>query len=310
MGVRRIVSEVKASFASGGIAAVAETHAAGRRKSLTYRLLSGLLDFAYPAAALLEIMKDVDRQVGELGIVDGSKAVLARLPGSRETAFPPAGEDEIRTRPAVVFGKHGSVLTPFLVAASLERPDLKMLAASYIAKLGPNVAATMYSVHLPPPTLRTASRRGILLRLGAWLTARIEADVEKDAARQANRASLIQAGEHVRGGGALLIAPDARDSKARWRTGIGLLIAHLAGRRADGDEIYLVPYRTWAPIAGVFHLFSPNPLLRAFGKWEYRRPMRVVFAEPLALSVVVARTGTDPTAITEYLEAHYRGLGF
>ena len=134
--------------------------------------------------------------------------------------------------------------------------------------------------------------------------------MEKGVAREQNRASLIRAAEHVRSGGALLIAPNAHNPKAKWRTGIGLLVAQLAENRAATGEPCLVPYRIWASITGIFHLLSPNPLMRALGRWEYRRPIRVVFGKPIPLPVVLGEAGLDPARITEFLEAHYRGLGF
>jgi len=308
--VRRVVAELKAALDAGGIETMAEAHSAGMKSGLSYRLFCGLINLAYPATSLLDVMKDVDRRIGELGVIDGSKAVLSTLPTSWRPEFPESQERVIKTRPVVVFGRHGSILTPFLIAASLDRPDLKMLAASYVGKLGPNVARCMYPVHLPIPTFRRAARKGILLRIGAWLTARLNAPVEKDVAREQNRASLIRAAEHVQSGGALLIAPNAHNPKAKWRTGIGLLVTRLAENDAATGDTCLVPYRIWASIPGIFHLLSRNPLMRALGRWEYRRPIRVVFGEPIPLSEVIERTGLDPAAITEYLEAHYRGLGF
>lgn len=308
--IRRIVADLKASFAAGGIEAMSRTHSAAMKNSLSYRLFCGLVDLVFPATSLLDIAKDLDRQVGELGVAGGSKAVLNGLPTPWLAEFPGRGEDEIKTCPVVVFGRHGSVLTPFLVAASLDRPDLKVLGASYVAKLGPNIARSMYPVLLPMPTFRSAGRTGILPRISGWLTSRLESPVDKDVARARNRTSLSQAAEHVRSGGALLIAPDARDPKVNWRPGIGLLVAHLALIDAGNRDVYLVPFRIWASITGVFRLLSRNPISRALGRWQYRRPIRVVFADPIPLSVVIEQSGLDPAAITEYLETHYRGLGF
>ena len=308
--IRRIVADLKASFAVGGIEAMSQTHSAAMKNSRPYRLLCGLVDLVFPAATLLDIAKDLDRHIGELGVSGGSKAALNTLPIPWLAEFPRRGEDEIKTCPVVVFGLHGSILTPFLLAASLDRPDLKMLGASYVAKLGPNIARSTYPVLLPMPTFRSAGRMGVLPRISGWLTSRLESPVEKDIAKEQNRASLIQAAEHVRNGGALLIAPNARDPRAKWRLGIGLLVAHLAQNDATDCDAYLVPYRIWASFTGVFRLLSRNPILRALGRWQYRRPIRVVFGEPIPLSVVIEQTGLDPAAITEYLQTHYRSLGF
>jgi hypothetical protein len=271
-------------------------------------MFCGLIDFLYPATPLLHLMKDVDRQVGELGIVQASDAILGLLPTRRMVTFPAAGAQDIRARPVVVFGKHGSILTPFIVAAALRRTDLKMVGATYVARLGPHVADLMYPVHLPIPTFKRAARKGVLLRIGAWMTAKLDSPVSKEAARQRNRTSLRCAAEHVRHGGALLIAPDARNPKDKWRTGIGLMLRHLA--ESDGVDALLVPYRIWASITGIFHLLSCNPLLRVWGRWEYRHPVRIAFGDPLPLTAVLQRTGLDPAAITAYLEEYYRGLGY
>ena len=308
--IRRVVEDLKASFAAGGIEALSQTHSAAMKSSRPYRLLCGLVDLVFPATALLDIAKDLDRYVGEFGVTGGSKAALNTLSIPWLAEFPRRGEDEMKTCPIVVFGRHGSVLTPFLVAASVGRPDLKMLGASYVARLGPNIARSMYPVVLPRPTFRSAGRVGILPRVSGWLTSRLEPPVEKDVAKEQNRTSLTQAAEHVRNGGALLIAPDGRDPRAKWRLGLGLLVAHLAQIGARDRSAYLVPYRIWAPVTGVFRLLSRNPMLRALGRWQYRRPIRVAFGEPIPLSVVIEQTGLDPAAITESLQTHYRGLGF
>jgi hypothetical protein len=308
--IHRIVADLKMSFEVGGIKAMSQTHSAAMQSHRSYRLLCWLVDLVYPATPLLDIAKDLDCYLGERGIADGSKAILDSLPIQRLTELPKRGEDKIMASPIVVFGKHGSLLTPFLVAASLDRHDLKMLSVSYIAKLGPNVARSIYPVLTAQSTFRNAGRVGIVPRISGWLTSRLESPVEKSVAKEQNQASLIQAAKHVRDGGALLIAPDARDPKAEWRLGIGHLVAHLAQIEATDNSAYLVPYRIWAPITGVFRLLSRNPILRALGTRQYRQPIRVVFGEPILLADVIKQTSLDPAAITEFLQTHYTGLGF
>ncbi len=308
--IRRIVAELRTSLASGGIEAMAKTHSAAMKDCTSYRVFCWVVGLVYPVPGLLDLMKGLDRQVGERGLTAASEEVLDRLPTSWGAEFPAGREDEIRTRPVIIFGKHGSILTPFLIAASLDRPDIKMLGASYVATLGPNIARYMYPVHLPISTFRRATRKGFLLRIGAWMAVRLDSPVEKETAQERGRESLVLSAEHVCGGGALLIAPDARNPRAKWRSGIGILVAHVAKAAAADCDALLVPYRIWASITGIFHLLSRNPLMRALGRWEYRRPIRVAFGEPIRLSAVIEKTGIDPDAITEHLEAYYRSLGF
>jgi len=307
--IRRIIAELKTSFADSGIEALHQTHLLAMKSSLRYRFLCRLVEPIYPVTAVLDIAKSLDRYMGELGIAGGSAAALDTLPISWRAEYPKWGKYKIETAPVVVFGQHGSILTPFFIAASLDRPDLKMLGASYVTKLGPNIANSMYPVVMPKPAFRSAGRKGIVPRISGWLTSRLESAVEKDVAKEQNRASLIQSAEHVRNGGALLVAPDACDSKVKWRHGIGHLIAHIAGISEAECNTYLVPYRIWAPITSIFRLFSRNPFLKALGRWQYRHSSRVVFEQPIALSTVIEQTGLDPATITEYLQTHYHGLG-
>jgi hypothetical protein len=307
--IRRIVGELRTSLADGGIEAMAATHEAALRSSLSYRLFFASLSLLYPAGPLLDLLKGLDRQVEVSGFDGALGSVLDLLPASWRVSFPPRGEDEIRSRPIIVFGRHGSILTPFLVAMALERSDLKMIGATYVAQLGPNIADRVFAVHLSIPSFRRAARRGILLRLGAWLVAKLDTSIPRDVARERNRTALTQAGEHVLHGGALLVAPDAHNPKAEWRTGIGWMIERLAQSERAKARVLLVPYRVWAPILGIFHLLSCNPILRAIGRWQYRRPARVVFGEPFPLSDVIDRVGTDPVAITRHLEHRYGSLG-
>jgi len=304
------LADLKSSFASGGFESLHQSHQAALESHWRYRLLFRIVNLAYPASDLLEIASNLDRHIGELGVADASKAMLATLPLQWRAEFPSQGEAVIRESPIIVFGKHGSILTPFLVAASLDRSDIKMLSASYIAKLGPHVAQSMFPVLLPKPTFRDAGRAGILPRISGWITTRLEPPVEKGLAKERNLESLMQAARHVHHRGALLIAPDARDSEDNWRHGIGHLVIQLAQMPQQDLDAYLVPYRIWAPITGIFRVLSRNPIIRALGKRQYRNPIRIAFGEPFPLSEIIGKTGLDPARITEHLQAHYRNLGF
>ena len=156
--IHRIVADLKTSFEVGGIEAMSQTHSAAMQSSRSHRLLCWLVNLVYPATPLLDIAENIDRCLGERGIADGSKAILNSLPIERRTELPQRGEAEMKTGPIVVFGKHGSLLTPFLVASSLDRHDLKMLSVSYIAKLGPNIARSIYPVLTLQSTFRDAGR--------------------------------------------------------------------------------------------------------------------------------------------------------
>jgi hypothetical protein len=307
MSLHSIPPTFRASFDEGGIEGLYLAHVSALRSSLTYKLFYGILDLVLPVTPLFGIVKDLDRLVGELGVQGGSKIVLGRPPIPWQAVWPERGGEEIRTSPIVVYGTHGSILTPLLLAVALDRSDLKMVGASYIAKLGPNISDCTFPVYATTPlTVKTAGRKGLAPRVIGWLTYKLDPPMARDVGKARNRASLCQAVGHVRGGGGLLIAPDSRLRGEVWRPGLGRLVAQLA-EDCGPRPCYLVPWRiTGASITGIFHLLSRNPLLRRLGRLRFRRPVQVAFGEPISLQQVINAAGSDPVEITAYLEKDYQ----
>ncbi len=303
--------ELVDSFDAGGVGALHETHLACLRKSRRYRAVYRLVRLFLPITPLLAITKDLERLVGELGVHGGSRATLARLPIPWQVAMPPGGEPEIRTASIIVYGTHGSILTPLLLAAAIDRPNLKMIAASYIAKLGPNIAECSFPVFAAAPVkVKRAGRKGLVPRAMGWIACKSEGGLAPEEARERNRDSLHRAAAYVRQGGGLLIAPEPRDHRKAWRPGIGVLVADLA-HDPGTRPVYLVPWNiTGASITGIFQLLSRNPLMRHFGKRRFRRPVQVALGEPMSIERVVAEVGCDPVKITAYLERDYHARGF
>ncbi|MCX6093625.1 MAG: hypothetical protein NTY63_02220 [Candidatus Bipolaricaulota bacterium] len=309
--LRRVAAELREAFGDGGIGPLYRVHLAALKTSVSYRFSYGLANLFLPISPLLEIAQDADELVGRLGTCDACKTLLARPPIPWQAVWSDETRKLIRTSPIITYGRHGSLITPPLLAAAVDRPDVKMVTASYIAKLGPNIARTMFPVYVTTPlTARTSGRKGLLPRAVGWLAYKLDPPPARDVARTANQATLRRAADHVRGGGLLAIAPDSRDPRQPWRPGVGALVAMLAQEPGAGP-CYLVPWRIWgASITGIFHLLSRNPFLRALGRFRFRHPVRVEFGEPRALQAVVAEVGLDPAKITAYLEAHYKGLGY
>ncbi len=309
--LRSVLHELVDSFDAGGIGALHETHLACLRKSRRYRAVYRLVRFFLPITPLLTITKDLERLVGELGVHGASRATLARPPIPWHAEMPPNGELEICTTSIIVYGTHGSILTPLLLAAAIDRPDLKMIAASYIAKLGPNIAGCSFPVFAAAPVkVKRAGRKGLVPRAMGWIACKSEGGLAPEVARERNRDSLRQAAAYVRQGGGLLIAPEPRDHRQAWRQGIGVLVADLA-RDPGTKPVYLVPWNiTGASITGIFQLLSRNPLMRYLGKRRFRRPVRVALGEPMSIEDVVAEAGCDPVRITAFLERNYRDRGF
>ncbi len=309
--LRQVLRQLNGAFDAGGIEALHEAHLDCLHRSRRYRLLFGLVRLFLPITPLLTITKDLERLVGELGVHGASRAILAHPPVPWEVVMPSRGEEEIRAGSMIVYGTHGSILTPILLAAAINRPDLKMVAADYIAKLGPNIAGCSFPVYAAMRvTVKRASDKGLVPRAMGWIASKSAGPSDRDAVRQRNRESLAGAAEHVRQGGGLIIAPESRNRREPWRTGLGTLVADLV-RDAACRPTYLVPWSIrGASVTAIFQLLSRNPLARRLGARRFRHPVQVAFGEPMLVERVVAEAGDDPAGITAYLERDYRGRGF
>jgi hypothetical protein len=309
--LRQILHEISDSFDAGGIAALHQAHLAFLQVSRRYRSLFRLVRVFLPITPLLAITMELECLVRELGVHGASRVTLGRPPIPWEVRMPPHGESEIRTGSMIVYGTHGSILTPLLLAAAIDRPDLKMVAASYIAKLGPNIAGCSFPVYAAAPvTVKRAGRKGLVPRAMGWIAWKSEGGLDRDVAREWNRDSLRRAAAHVRQGGGLLIAPEPRNHREAWRPGLGALVADLAHNEGERTT-YLVPWSiTGASITGIFQLLSRNPLVRQLGRRRFRHPVRVAFGEPMPIRRVIAEAGDSPVEITAYLERDYHERGF
>lgn len=309
--LRSVTSELQAAFAEGGIAPLYRAHRVALGQSPAYWAFFRLADLFLPISPLLALAQDADELVGRLGSSEACKTLLARLPVPWTAVWSDATREVMRTAPVITYGRHGSLLTPPLLAAAIDRPDVTMVGASYITKLGPNISRTMLPIYVTTPlTARTAGRKGLLPRAAGWLAYKLDPLLPRDAARAANQASLRRAADHVRAGGAFAIVPESRDLRQPWRPGIGAL-AGMLWDEPGARPYYLVPWRIeGASITAVFHLLSRNPLLRALGRFRFRHPVRVEFGEPMLLQEVIAAAGSDPVQITAYLEAHYKEIGY
>jgi hypothetical protein len=308
--VHDTLRSLQVAFDQGGVEALHTAHVASLERNFRYRALYRLLDLIVPMSPILAIAKDIDRLVGTLGVSAASRHVLARPPIPWRTEMPEKGQQDVLSASVVFYGKHGSALTPLLLAAALDRPDLKMVAASFIARIGPNVGRCSFPVYATAQVkMKSAGRKGITPRALGWIAWKSERSLDRDEARERNRVSLVQAVEHVRGGGGLLIAPDPRERKRPWRQGIGVIVVSLA-HDSGPRPAYVVPWSiTGASITGLFQLLSRNPLMRALGRTRFRQPIRVAFGEPVPVRRIVEQAGYNPAKVTEYLERDYRERG-
>jgi hypothetical protein len=309
--VRDVLRSLRSAYDRGGIEEFHGAHAEARRRSVTYKALCGLVSLAVPVAPILDEARELDQLIGELGLCAASRGVLARLRIPWQIDMPERGAQDILSAPVVFYGRRGAALTPLLLAAALDRSDLKVVAASHIAGMGANIGRYSFPVYAAARTReKGAGRRRLVPPAGARIAFLLGAAIDREDARARNRTSLVQAVDHVRHGGGLVIAPDPRERKGAWRQGIGVIVvglAHDSGTR----PAYVVPWSiTNIPTTGVLQLLSPNPLVRAIGRMRFRHPVHVAFGEPVPVRRVVELAGYNPAKVAEYLERDYHDRSF
>ncbi len=301
-----MLRSLREAFGRDGADGLCAAHEKLLRGSLRYRAICALAGLVVPVTPVMAAVKELDGLIGERGACAASREILSRASVPWQVEMPEHGPRDILSSPIVFYGKHGSALTPLLLAAALDRPDLKMVASEPIAKIGPNIEQRSFLVYTVP----RAKSEGVPSRGAARTLSRMvpsaSGAIDRDEARAYNRASLVRATDHVRRGGGLLIAPDPRRRKSPWRQGIGVVVVGLA-HDPGPHPVYVVPWSiTRVPLVSVLQLLSPNPLSRALARVRLRRPIRVAFGEPMAVRRIVELAGYNPAKVAGHLERDYR----
>lgn len=304
----RLVIALKASYQVGGINGLYEAHLLNVQKSAFYRVGFRLFDLVIPLSVSLDLATSFDGQLKEMELYEACRTALQRFLIPWQAHFPQGGERIISNAPVVIYGNHSSAIAPVLVAASLDRSDLKIITASYVERLGPNVARHVL------PIRRTYSfnlRRRIGLR---HVTAGLILDFfhprqDKSVARTHNQVILNAATHHLLRGGAVLIFPQGahRDGQS-WFPGIGIIVSNLIQQSSPGT-IYLVPVRIENDSnARVHSLISRHPIFKLKARLGSRQPIQVIFDRPIPIERLIGAQSVTPQSVTEHLENHYKTL--
>jgi len=303
MGLSSFLSELAEAYGAGDLARFRAVYAAGLRDTRLGPWVR-LFDRAYPVRALLDLCVELDRRIGAEGLSLASRWLLdAWVPGWRGSV-PASAEAVLATEPVLIYGNHPSMLTPFLVAGLVPRPDLRIVSASFVPRLLPSYAPYALPVELPyGKAWRWLRRGGLAQVLITAALSRVHRGPPPEEARARNRAALALAAEHLRRGGAVLIAPGGGGSHERpWQPGIGRILLALADPPGE-RTVWLVPYRE-----------------RGSGNREIRRalrrgrplalghmPVEIAFGEPTALPNL-GELPTDPLRVARRLQDRYRAL--
>lgn len=305
-----LLAQLRAAYQRGGMPAFQEVHLAVLRQHWTYRTMWRLVDFTSPISSLLTLASDLDRRIGEVGLSAAANAMIETLTFSWEKRLPKSEAEILSTAPLLIYGNHPSMLTPFLIAAALNRSDLRIIALSYVGKLVPNLEAYLFPLQASQRcTLRGRSRSGMAHALSLSLIYHLDGQLNSKVARDQNQATLSKATRHVLGGGAAMIFPGGGGKETRgWFSGIGAIAANLAAA-AGSDTIYLAAVKVSnSSNSRVYSMLSENPLSRIRRRLLYRQPIQLTFEKPIPLVSLIKGRNRSPQYLASLLQNHYETL--
>jgi hypothetical protein len=276
-------------YAEQSIGAFQKAYEEVRKRDPLLYLPLRLIERIYPIREFLAFAVRLDREIAASGLSAASRQFLEEIFPYWECEIPKEAEALLRSAPLILYGNHPSLLTPFLIAAHVDRPDWRCLSANYVDRLLPHFADYGFPVKIPIDQKWIEWRRGGLRRLLIFtLLSRLQRSLPHEAAKELNRRSLDAAIEHVCNGGSMLIAPDGGGKRLqKWHSGIGMLAQGVA-QRSTAVPTYVVPFReenTTNP--RVYAYLRRGPVARLKHSLFYRRPIRVRFAEPMVLGDIV-----------------------
>ena len=306
---REVLTRMRLAYADGNIAEVISAYEQALRGSAGLRIALCSLEFFYPLGMFLKLASDLDRHIADHGLHEGCRRFLRKSAIDWEYALPEPYRAIAETHPVIFFGNHPSLLTPFLVAASVDRSDLRYFSTSYVRHLIPSFGRISFPMEVPLTRSWTEWRRGGWKRVLAHRLVSLLHDMpDTQEVKAINRGSLALGASHVRGGGSVMICPGGGGKRdRRWYTGIGSLVKDL--QQAPGDrEVYLVPIREEnCTNKRVYAHLMGGPLARLKRSVLYRSPVRITIADPIPLSGLAPPSSTVEQ-IVELLRAHYDSL--
>jgi len=279
-----------------------------RRRSWAFRALTAVLERIYPVRAFLAVAADLfDPAIGEHGLHGGCRRILDTLSFDWESVVPDEEREKLEMAPVMFYGNHPSLLTPFLVAAAVDRDDLAFLSTSYVRRLIPRFSRYCLRLEVSLTEDWKEWRRGGLRRVLAYrLLSVLHAVPSPDEAKEINRNAIRDAVERLRAGGSIMIIPSGGGKNDRtWYPGIGVIATRLT-ENPGRDDIWVAPIREEnCSNKRVYTILLRGPFARLRRRRHARRPVRILIAPPAPLREIVGEGPTVETAVRN-LRAHYR----
>jgi len=309
-GVRAAIATLKSAYANGDAAAL---HAAYVGASSTSRLLQAslpLLERAYPVRKLLGFASTLESCIASHGLHHGCRTFFKEMSIPWESHISASARRVAENASVVFFGNHPSLFTPFLTAATIDRPDFRFFSSKYVCHLLPSVGACSFPMEVPMTKTVTEWRRGGWQRALVYrLISLLHAMPSAEDVRTSNLESLSQGAAYVRQGGSTILCPGGggKLKDRRWFTGIGSLVKQLQ-RLSEEQIAFLLPFREEnSSNKRIYAHVQNGPIARFKRAVVYHGPIRIRFGDPIP----VTEFGTPESTIhqlADQLKAYYEGL--
>ncbi len=308
--LRDAIHALRLAYAEGDAQRLHDTYITAGRSSRFLRILLPVLEALYPVRKILAFAAELEASIASHGIHNGcerffhSLAIPWKLELRRETC------DIARNAPVIFFGNHPSLFTPFLVAASVNRPDLRWFSSKYVCNLLPTIGAASFPMEVPLTRSWTELRRGGWQRALVYrLIASLHDTPADDETHASNRASLVAGAEHVRTGGSVIICPGGggKAKDRRWYAGIGHLVRELQ-QSPGARPAYLLPFHEEnSSNKRIYAYIQRGPVSRIKNAVVYRGPIRLHFGRPIPVEEI-GSPDLAPQQIVDILKTRYERL--
>lgn len=302
------LGELRQAYRAGGAPAAAGVWAEGKRTRWVGPIVRGI-ELFYPVGGVLSIAAELDGRIRDEGFSSASRRVLDRWVPGWKAVVPPKTAEVLSSAPVLVYGNHPSdLVTLFLIAATVPRADLKVVSAAFLARFFPSYAPYAISVALTRSRLtQDLWRGGVPHALVMALLRALEPAVSDEEREVINRAAMARAADHLRAGGAVVIAPAGGNPHVReWQPGVGRILHSLS--REPGPVVeYLVPYHDDnSSDARIRVSLSHGPLARLWRRF-YRQPVTIRYGPP-TLRAELEPLPNEARDIARLLQHRYEDL--
>lgn len=298
------------AYLEGDAKQLLDAYVHARKTSRFLAILLPLLERIYPVRRFLSFASHLETCMASEGLHRGCKRFFDELTIPWCSDLPESVRGIAEGAPVLLFGNHPSLFTPFLAAASINRPDLRFFSTQYVCHLLPSIGSNSFPMEVPLTRSWTEWRRSGWQRVLAYrLISLVHEMPDPEALRARNQASIASGADFIRKGGSVMICPGgggkARDRK--WYAGIGSLVRQLQ-QSPGGQPIYLLPFREEnCSNKRIYAYIQKGPLARFKSAIVYRGPLRIKFGDPIPIGEV-GTPEMDVPQLVKSLKERYEGL--